>query len=85
METTAPSRSVDAGPPGSSEQRSVYLLSLFDGVGTAMVALDTFFRTYHPGLLAGGWFAEIRDELALPTAHHWAASHAAGGPFFEHA
>ena len=64
--------------------RLVYLLSLSDGVGTAMLAMVEPFTA--PGCqdrFEGGWFAESEDHLASPVARHWADRRGQGGPSYE--
>ena len=69
---------------GGGKGRRVHLLSLFDGVGTAMLAMVELFTVLGcRDRLAGGWFSEIDDRLAVPVARHWAERREAGGPPFE--
>ena len=77
------------GAPGGHETGGtgggrVHLLSLFDGVGTAMVAMVELFAAMGcPGKFAGGWFAEKEDHLAVPVAKYWADRRGNGTPRFE--
>ena len=62
----------------------VHLLSLFDGVGTAMVAMVELFAALGcQDKFAGSWFAETEDHLAIPVARYWADRSRQGGPRFE--
>ena len=69
---------------GGRKGKRVHLLSLFDGVGTAMLAMVELFTVLGcRDRLAGGWFSEIDDQLAVPVAKYWAERSEAGGPPFE--
>ena len=64
----------------------VHLLSLFDGVGTAMLAMVELFAALGcQDRFAGGWFVETvtEDRLAIPVAKYWADRGRQGGPRFE--
>ena len=62
----------------------VYLLSLFDGVGTAMLSMVELFAALGcQDRFAGGWFAETEDHPASPIPKHWAARGKRGGPHFD--
>ena len=75
-------RGDDCGPNKGAGR--VYLLSLFDGVGTAMLAMVELFAALGcQDRFAGGWFAEAEDHLASPVAKHWAARIRQGGPNFD--
>ena len=75
-------RSNDRGP--SSGAQHVYLLSLFDGVGTAMLAMVKLFAALgYQNRFAGDWLAESEDHLASSVAKHWAARRKQGGPSFD--
>ena len=64
--------------------RRVYLPSLSDGVGTAMLAkVELFTALGCQGRFAGGWFAESEDHLANPVARHWANCRGRGGSSYE--
>eukprot|EP00974_Lingulodinium_polyedra_P116920 11161068-Lingulodinium_polyedra.AAC.1 len=55
------------GHPWPEERRTrpIVLLSLFDGTGTARLALDDFLRTMRrPGAMVGSFFAEVDAKLA---------------------
>ena len=73
-----------SGGGRSSRAGRVYLLSLFDGAGTAMVAMvELFAALWCQDRFAGGWFAESEDHLAVPVARHWAERRRQGVPSFE--
>lgn len=74
--TAANEREGAAQPSVQSESRHrhmdntrlICLLPLFDGVGTAMYALEEFCNTRPPGTqLVRGWFAELDPLLAACT------------------
>ena len=67
--------------PGESE-RQVCLLSLFDGLGTARIAVDEMLRMAgKPRALALAWAAEIDETLGAAVEAHWRRRRAlAGGP-----
>ena len=72
------------GEAGGGGGGRVHLLSLFDGVGTAMVAMVELFAAMGcPDKFAGGWFAEREDHLAVPVARYWADRGGKGRPRFE--
>ena len=93
LELRAVRRCFDGGPEWSvhanegrrdDRSRRVYLLSLFDGVGAAMLAMVELFAALGcQGRFAGGWFAESEDHLANPVARHWANRRGQGGPSYE--
>ena len=57
---------------------------MFDGVGTAMLAMVELFAALGcQDRFAGGWFAEEEDHLAVPVARYWADRGKQGGPRFE--
>ena len=73
----------DGGGRGRGTGR-VHLLSLLDGVGTAMLAMVELFAALGcQDRFAGGWFAEREDHLAVPVARYWADRGRQGGPCFE--
>ena len=75
-------RSNDRGPSRGAGR--VYLPSLFDGVGTAMLAMVELFAALGcQDRFAGGWFVESEDHLASPVAKHWVARRKQGGPSFD--
>ena len=92
-ELRAVKRCLDNGPEwnargndcGASKRAGcVYLLSLFDGVGTAMLAMVELFAALGcQDRFAGGWFAETEGHFAGPVAKHWAARGRRGGPHFD--
>ena len=92
-ELRAVRRCFDDGPEWSAHSNErgpstgagrVYLLSLFDGVGTAMIAMVKLFAALGcQDRFAGGWFAESEDHLASSVAKHWAARRRQGGPSFD--
>ena len=68
-------RGAPAGGAGAEDVvfRAVVLLSLFDGVGTARVALDDFLsRAGLGGKLEGSFFAEWDGQLAQAVERLWA-------------
>ena len=71
------------GAAKDGPRSKVRLLSLFDGVGTAMLVVSELFT--HMACvdsLARVWFVEREDHLAAPVAKHWADRGARGGPRF---
>ena len=93
VELRAVKRCLDDGPEWSARgddrgpnKRAgrVYLLSLFDAVGTTMLAMVELFAAMGcQDRFAGGWFAEAEDHLASPLAKHWAARSRQGGLYFD--
>jgi site-specific DNA-cytosine methylase len=64
----------------NSPVRAVALLSLFDGLGTARLAIqDALAELGHPTALAFAGFAELDAVLASAVEEYWAAGARAGG------
>lgn len=60
---------VPLGP--RTPQRHVALLSLFDGMGTARVAVDEVLRTLRAPPLVGAFFWEAASDLATAVEAAW--------------
>jgi hypothetical protein len=67
------------GRGGTQATRPIALVSLFDGLGTARLALqDLLEELGHPGALAWAGFAELDPLLAAAVARHWRAGASLG-------
>ena len=59
-------------PLGGRDGRPIVLLSLFDGLGTARLAVDELIREAGPSVyLAGSWYAEWYEPLRLAVDAAW--------------
>lgn len=77
----APRRASGSPPPHAvvpfflrgprTPQRHAALLSLFDGMGTARVAMDEVLRTLRAPPLVGAFFAEAASDLATAVEAAW--------------
>ena len=64
---------------GTRAARPIALISLFDGLGTARLALqDLLEELGQPGALAWAGFAELDPLLATAVARHWQAGASLG-------
>eukprot|EP00969_Alexandrium_andersonii_P272244 12032609-Alexandrium_andersonii.AAC.1 len=62
----------EAGRPDATQTRESVLLSLFDGVGAAHIAVDMVLTAVgRPRALVAAWYCEKQESLAAAVQREW--------------